>query len=111
MVSSYGEFTSSMDIIEKKYLAEDEVNSDFYRARAAVSADLFKEKNLVIIRLEEGSGSVRHLLEGLLCQNGNILLTVKRIINGIGTCDMARWIAFIPVDKKYAGCKVSVQIK
>ena len=50
--------------------------------------NFFKDNYLAIVGLVEGSGSIRHKVEKI-DKNGNIY--IKRLLPGIGTCDMAGW--------------------
>ena len=63
----------------------------------------FERQNLVLIILEEGSGSIRHEITDVRKrrdENGASLgwdITIKRIVPEMGTDDMAQWHLFLEV--------------
>ena len=60
----------------------------------------FADKDLIILVLEEGSGSIRHEIQGIRpWYEGSWLLTGRRIVPEIGTDDMAQWHLLIEIDK------------
>ncbi|MCL2164713.1 MAG: hypothetical protein FWH55_10075 [Oscillospiraceae bacterium] len=58
--------------------------------------EFFRDNYLVIVMLEEGSGSIRHKVERI-DENGNIFTT--RLVPEIGTADMAEWNILITLNK------------
>ena len=76
--------------------------------------DSFFEKNdLLIVLLEEGSGSIRHEVTGLDIESSDdgekkyvIRPEIVRLIPEVGTDDMAEWHILIEVNKEY-GASVS----
>jgi len=56
----------------------------------------FEDHTLVLVLLEEGSGSNRHEVQGIT-QQGEIL--IERIIPEVGTCDMAHWHILLELPK------------
>lgn len=64
----------------------------------------FARRDLIILVLEEGSGSVRHEIQGVRPYYDNSwLLTGRRIVPEIGTDDMAQWHILIEIDKNLIG--------
>ena len=65
----------------------------------------FENKSLVLIVLEEGSGSIRHKITGVhrhLNKNWASLgldIIIDRIVPECGTSDMAQWHLFLEVSK------------
>lgn len=63
----------------------------------------FERQNLVLIVLEEGSGSIRHEITDVRAhrdENGAALgwdITIDRIVPEVGTDDMAQWHLFLEV--------------
>ena len=55
----------------------------------------FEDRVLVMVLLEEGSGSVRHWIEKvLLTEDGGkpaLVVDIEVLVPEIGTCDMAEW--------------------
>ena len=67
----------------------------------------FMQKYLVIVSLEESSGSIRHRVDNVH-ENGEIIIT--RLIPEIGTADMAGWDIIIELDKEFTADTFSVVI-
>ena len=64
----------------------------------------FDAHYLILVLLEEGSGSVRHEIQGVRPYYDNSwLLTGRRIVPEIGTDDMAQWHILIEIDKNLIG--------
>lgn len=51
----------------------------------------FESKILLMVLLEEGSGSVRHKVERVANGTDGITVDITTIVPEIGTCDMAEW--------------------
>ena len=69
--------------------------------------EFFTRRFLVLVLLEEGSGSVRHKLE-MIERNG--LIVISRLMPGIGTADMAEWHVIIELDISYKREQFNVAI-
>ena len=63
------------------------------------SEDFFNDRYLVIVIIEENSGSIRHRVDGV-SGNGNIAIT--RMLPEMGTSDMAEWHIWIELDRSFA---------
>ena len=75
-----------------RYLKNETHMSDaLVNACQKYDADYFKEQILIIVLLEEGSGSVRHEVEKVGANNGHAVIQIKSIAPEVGTCDMAWW--------------------
>lgn len=64
--------------------------------------DFFLDRSLIVVRLEEGSGSNRHEVTHVLLDSGTYLVQITRILPGpgyAGTCDMAEWHILIEIPK------------
>ena len=59
------------------------------------SDDFYENNFLVLVLLQEGSGSISHSVEGVY-ENGDIVIT--RIVPEIGTDDIAQWHIIIELD-------------
>ena len=71
----------------------------FLEATKIYSDNFFAKNYLVIVLLEEGSGSIRHKVEKI-DNNGDI--TISRLIPQVGTCDMAEWNIVIELDNNFS---------
>ncbi len=70
----------------------------------------FEEHSLIVLLLEEPSGSVSHVCEGVSLLGGALQVEIHRSMDGIGTADMANWAALIEIGTKYAGYPVKLTI-
>ena len=64
----------------------------------------FNEKALVLVLLEESSGSVRHEVNGV---SDDGVISITRSVPEMGTDDMAQWHIFIEIPKTHPALKVS----
>ncbi|MDR3085027.1 MAG: hypothetical protein LBU47_01800 [Christensenellaceae bacterium] len=94
----------------RHYFEENKICYDF-APREAVYADatigfadaiqrynnaFFEKKRLVVVVLEEGSGSIRHLVKKV---GGNGEITIERLLPEPSTDDMAQWHILIELDQ------------
>lgn len=70
---------------------ETHMSEELVSACEKYNADYFKEQILIIVLLEEGSGSVRHEVEKVGSDNTHAVIQIKTIAPEVGTCDMAWW--------------------
>lgn len=71
----------------------------------------FADRDLIILVLEEGSGSIRHEVNGIRPYYDNSWqLTVRRITPEAGTCDMAQWHLLIEVQKDLIAAHESIVV-
>ena len=70
---------------------ETHMSEELVSACQKYDADYFKEQILIIVLLEEGSGSVRHEVEKVGADNTHAVIQIKSIAPEVGTCDMAWW--------------------
>ncbi len=74
--------------------------SGFLNACKKYDDNYFKNQILIIVLLEEGSGSNRHKVNNLtLLDDGTLEIKIERIVPEIGTCDMAQWHILIEPEK------------
>lgn len=63
----------------------------------------FAENNIILLRLEESSGSIRHEVTGTtINSDGELTIHVKTICPETGTCDMAQWHIILEFSNKVA---------
>jgi len=64
------------------------------------TADYFEKQILVMVLLEEGSGSVRHNVKNVKYgSDKKLYIDIKRENTEVGTCDMAEWHILIEPEK------------
>lgn len=69
----------------------------------------FKDYVLVLILLEEGSGSIRHKVTKIMQSEEVTDISVKRDVPKVGTDDMAEWHIFVELKKaEYNGSDIKV---
>ena len=69
----------------------------------------FSENVLLLVLLEEGSGSNRHEVTAVMKQEDGMEIAIDRILPEIGTADMAEWHIFIEVIKSdYAAGAIKI---
>lgn len=61
--------------------------------------EYFKANDLIMMVLEEGSGSIRHEVKSVIKNpDGSFAVDIKRDVPEIGTDDMAEWHIFLEID-------------
>ena len=61
--------------------------------------EFFNKKLLILVLLEEGSGSIRHEVKAVKAYNGNVEIDIETNVPEICTEDMAEWHIIIELDK------------
>lgn len=87
------EFETGIDEYLQEYL--DETISLFEK----YDTKFFENSNLILVGIEETSGSTRHKILSVNVFDDKITIKIKRISPNIGTCDMAYWHLFLTVSK------------
>ncbi len=73
-----------------------EFNNEFANEREKYDEKYFEEKTLIVLLLEEGSGSITHTVNDLvMSEDGKLYVYIDRNVPEVGTCDMAYWHIFI----------------
>ena len=80
----------------------------FTEGLAALDEAFFAEQSLLILYLEEGSGSYRHRVDQVIAEDGTVTVTLTTLAPEIGTCDMAYWAILIPIDNGSANLPVEI---
>lgn len=89
----------------ERYTSANEGQYDFYTtfydAVTAYDEAFFVEKSLIVIMLEEGSGSVTHDVVGIDYDSatGESVVKIKRNVPKEQTDDMAEWHILVEIDK------------
>ena len=97
LITSRSELDSYIESIKDSYYIDGEFlgHDSLIDAIEKYDASWFSNHKLLVVVLEEGSGSNRHRV----AQVGGICVTIERLLPQIGTCDMAQWHILIEVDK------------
>lgn len=82
----------------------------FNDAVSAYDKAFFEEKCLVLIVLEESSGSYRHNATDVVLESDVVTVIIQRNIPDICTCDMAQWHIIIELGKEAAGYEFRADI-
>lgn len=72
--------------------------TDFEDACVKYDAAYFEKQILVVVILEEGSGSHRHRVEKVCIENGELSIDITTLVPEVGTCDMAEWHVLIELE-------------
>lgn len=84
----------------EKYISSKEKSYSMGRVSEAAEKytdEWFSDHKLLVVVLEEGSGSNRHEVVGLTKDN----VTITRIVPQVGTCDMAEWHILVETDNNF----------
>lgn len=109
-ISSVEELQSYYEANKAKYWLD---GNEFAAAMERYDASFFNENDLIVVLLEEGSGSNRYEVTGVKVSpspnDGKqyvIQPEIKRLVPECGTCDMAEWHIIIEIGKDH-GMSVS----
>ncbi len=88
---------------------------DFEQTAAAYDESFFENSCLLLVFLEEGSGSTRIVAEDVTFSEDTLTAHIARHTpeaSGLmGTADMAYWAVFLALDAKYGTCPVELDIR
>jgi len=84
--------------LSPREIAYSDSASGFIDAIEKYSDSFFASRYLVIVLLEEGSGSIRHRVDRV---DGNGDVVICRLLPEIGTSDMAEWHIIIELDSSF----------
>ena len=102
-LDAYYEANKGLFDLERKDTVYSDTTIGFLDACDKYDDAYFEQQNLVLIILEEGSGSIRHEITDVrahLDENGTSCgwdITINRIVPEVGTDDMAQWHLFLEV--------------
>ena len=106
IIRSVDELNSYYNENKEKYSLErrEDPASDstigFLDACDKYNAEYFEDQILVMVLLEEGSGSNRHNVDNVkLGSDGKLYISIRSIVPEVGTCDMAEWHILIEPEK------------
>lgn len=102
-LEAYYEANKELFDLERKDKVYSDTTIGFLDACDKYDDTYFERQNLVLIVLEEGSGSIRHKLTDVRRrsnENGDAdgwNITIDRIVPEVGTDDMAQWHLFLEI--------------
>lgn len=102
-LEAYYEENKEVFDLERKETVYSDTTIGFLDACDKYDDTYFERQNLVLIVLEEGSGSVRHKITDVRAhsnENGSLDgwdITIDRIVPEVGTDDMAEWHLFLEI--------------
>ena len=103
-VNTYAEWQSFF----LSYSAGSDSDAGFAEGLSALDEAFFAEQSLLILYLEESSGSYRHRVDQVIVEDGTVTVTLTTLEPEIFTCDMTYWAILIPIDKGAAGLPVEI---
>ncbi len=80
----------------------DDCTVSFLDACGRYDDAFFDAHELVLVALQEGSGSIRHRLTGVSAVNGGLRIDIQSVCPSPCTCDMAQWHVFVELEKGVA---------
>ena len=95
---------------DRQYSGSADMAGDVFTGNGLYDNAFFKNHFLLLIVLEEGSGSVRHKVESVTRVNGSLSVNIVRTIPEIGTCDMAQWHIIVVLDRAISDMDIGVLI-
>lgn len=105
-LNAYYESKREIYNLESREEASFDTSSGFVDACKAYDAEYFKNNKLLIVVLEEGSGSIRHVVDkvstSIYKDKVRADVEILRKIPGACTCDMAVWHILIDVPSDFA---------
>ena len=77
--------------LERNSHASSDFTVGFLDACDGYDGAFFEDRCLVMVLLEEGSGSIRHQVRQVKRKDGSLSISIDTLEPEIGTCDMAQW--------------------
>lgn len=98
--------------LERRIPVVPSTGQGFLDAADSYDDAFFKSHTLVLILIEEGSGSVRHEVTKVVQNSDTVDITVRRDVPRVGTADMAQWHIFVELDNtQYNAAKTHVDFE
>ncbi|MFA5341466.1 MAG: hypothetical protein WC332_06800 [Clostridia bacterium] len=82
---------------KNRYSMESDDENSFKTIILDYNESYFENNVLVIILIEEPSGSIRHEIESVNVNDNSIIFGIKSIVPEMGTTDMAQWHILISI--------------
>lgn len=98
-LEAYYEANKDLYDLERREVVYSDTSIGFLDACDKYDDAYFERQNLVLIVLQEGSGSIRHEITDVRrnMENGGWDITIDSKSPEVGTCDMAQWHLFLEV--------------
>ena len=96
-------YTKNKDLYDFEYQTDTEPS--FRKAIEAYDEVFFKKNSLIVVLLEENTGSARHSIQKVQADRDRIEIAIKRTVPEIRTEDMAQWHIVFEVEKAALGDK------
>ena len=90
-LEAYYEANKDLYDLERKEKVYSDTTIGFLDACDKYDKEYFKDRILLMVLLEEGSGSIRHKVERTAANDNGITVDITTIVPEIGTDDMAQW--------------------
>lgn len=95
-LNAYYEANKDIFDLDHHYSPGADSTLGFLDAAATYDEIYFEDRILVLVLLEEGSGSTRHRVQNVeIGPDGKLFVRIRTIVPEVGTCDMAQWHLFI----------------
>ena len=75
------------------------IERDVKKVYARYNAKFFKKNNLIIVLVDQGSGSVKYSVSSLGCNDGLLTINIDKISGMVQTMDFASWFLFLEIGK------------
>ncbi len=94
-------YTANKDYydLERKNGVSSDTTIGFLNACDKYDEEYFKTKMLVLVILEEPSGSISHKVTSVEYDASEIRINIKKTKPEVGTCDMAQWHIIVEIDR------------
>ncbi len=107
---SYYESNKELYCLESRDNPGSDSTIGFLDACEKYDAAFFDQSMLVMVLLEEGSGSTRHTVDAVELTGTKLNIHIDTFVPEFCTCDMAQWHIFVEVEKMELFTEQSVQI-
>lgn len=110
-INSKEELDSYYETNKVKYDYEYMNVHNFKNAITKYDEGYFTNKSLIILVIEETSGSNRLEVKSCGVIDGKLIVDINRLVPTIGTCDMSLWHVIVEVDKELTSNVEGVELK
>jgi len=97
-LNAYYEANKDLYFLERVENPQYHSSIGFLDACDKYDAEYFEDQILLMVLLEEGSGSIRHEVEKVTVEAGKTVVEIKTIVPEVCTADMAEWHILIELE-------------